>query len=76
MKAVKGIYEKGKIKLAENPADLGPVEVLVVFPESVDDPWETILNEETPRPAFLQFVEECQADIKKGMAEPLDSERL
>jgi len=76
MKAVKGVYEKGKIKLNETPDEPGPVEVLVVFPEGADDPWEAIINEESPRPAFLKYVEECQAEIQQGKAEPLDSERL
>ena len=43
MKAVKAIYENGKIKLSEKPAEKGPVEVMVVFPET--DPWDAILNE-------------------------------
>ncbi|MDZ4688901.1 MAG: hypothetical protein SH850_27815 [Planctomycetaceae bacterium] len=76
MKAVKAIYRNGQITFAEKPADTGPVEVLVVFPDVADDRWEAILNEETPRPAFLKFVEECQAEIQKGRAKPLNLERL
>ena len=76
MKAIKAIYQNGKIKFTEKPADTGPVEVLVVFPEAADDPWEAILNEETPRPAFLKFVEKCQEEIKKGKAKPLKIKQL
>ena len=76
MKAVKAIYEKGKIKLSEKPADQGPTEVLVVFPEPADDPWEAILNEQTPRPSFLKFVEECKAEIRQGKAKPLNLDDL
>jgi len=71
MKAVKAIFQNGKIKFTEKPAETGPVEVLVVFPEAVDDPWQEILNEETPRPGFLKFAEECQAEIKQGKSKPL-----
>ena len=38
MKAVRAIYQNGRVKLSEKPADRGPVEVLVVFPEPSDDP--------------------------------------
>jgi hypothetical protein len=76
MKAVKGVYEKGKIKLAEKPDEPGPVEVLVVFPASADDPWEAILNEATPRPAFEQWVREVIEEIAQGQATPLDLQQL
>jgi hypothetical protein len=76
MKAVKAIYEKGKVKLSEKPTEAGPMEVLVVFPEPADDPWEAILNENTPRPSFLKFVEECQEEIRKGNAKPLNLDDL
>jgi len=52
------------------------MEVLVVFPGSADDPWEAILNEKTPRPAFLKFVEECQEEIRKGNTKPLNLDDL
>jgi hypothetical protein len=74
MRAVKAIYEKGKIKLAEKPEEKGPVEVLVVFPES--DPWESILNENPPRESFLKYVEECKEQIRQGKAKPLNLDDL
>ena len=40
MKAVKGIYQNGKITLSEDPAADGPVEVLVIFPDAEDEPWQ------------------------------------
>ena len=76
MKAIKATYQNGKVKFTEKPADAGPVEVLVVFPEAADDPWQAILNEETPRPAFVKFVEECQEEIKNGKAKPLKLKQL
>jgi hypothetical protein len=76
MKAVKGIYEKGKIKLSEKPADQGPMEVVVVFPEASDDPWEQILNEKTIRPSFQKFVEECEEEIRQGKTKPLSLDDL
>jgi len=72
MKAVKAIYDKGTLKLAEPAPEEGPVEVVVVFPEQTDDPWERIENEPTLRPAFAKFMQECQEQIDQGQAKPLD----
>ncbi len=76
MRAVKAIYENGKVKLSEKPDQPGPVEVLVVFPEPNDDPWEAILNEKTPRPAFVKFAQKCMDEIRQGKAKPLKLEQL
>ena len=76
MKAVKAIYDKGKIELSEEPTEQGPVEVLVVFPEPADDPWEAILTEPTPRPAFLKYVQECEEAIRNGEVKPLNLDDL
>jgi hypothetical protein len=71
MKAIRAIYHNGKVKLSQKPTDAGPTEVLIVFPEPDDDPWEAILAEKTPRPSFAKFVEECRGEIRKGKAKPL-----
>jgi hypothetical protein len=76
MKAIKATYKNGRIRLSEKPPEPGPFEVLVVFPEVADDPWESILNEPTPRPAFVEFANKCLADIAKGKSEPLDLDQL
>jgi len=76
MKAAKATYNNGKITLAEAPPEPGPVEVLVVFPEAADDPWHSILAEQTPRPAFAAFAQQCLEDIAKGKAKPLDLDQL
>jgi hypothetical protein len=76
MKAVKAIYEKGKIKLSEKPAEQGPLEVLVVFPDDGDDSWQAILNETSMRPSFQRFVEECQEEIRQGKSRPLNLDDL
>lgn len=76
MKAVKAIYEKGKIVLSETPSETGPMEVVVVFPEAADDPWAGILAETTPRPAFAKFAQECLEKIAKGKAKPLELDQL
>lgn len=76
MKAVKAVYEKGKIKLSERPAEQGPMEVLVVFPEPADDPWEEILNDPTPRPTLAKWVKEVKKEIAEGKAKPLDVGQL
>jgi hypothetical protein len=76
VKAIKATYKNGRIKLSEKPPDSGPLEVLVVFPEVADHPWESILNETTPRPAFVEFANKCLADIAKGKAKPLELNQL
>ncbi len=76
MKAVKGIYKNGRIKLAEKPASAGPAEVLVVFPEASDDPWEEILQEAKPRASFVKFIEKCRKEIAQGKAKPLTLDQL
>lgn len=76
MKAVKATYENGKIAFAEPPPSPGPVDVLVVFPEPADDPWESILAEATTRPAFAEFAKDCMKKIAKGKAKPLDLDQL
>jgi hypothetical protein len=71
MKAVKAIYENGKVKLAEKPKASGPVEVLVVFPESADDPWTAILDDPVPRPTLAKWIKEVKKEIAQGKAKPL-----
>jgi hypothetical protein len=76
MKAVKAIYEKGRIKLSEKPDEKGPVEVMVVFPESESDPWQAILNDPTPRPKLNKLVDQVKRRIAQGKAKPLDVDDL
>ena len=76
MKAVKATYVNGQINFSEKPPERGPVDVLVVFPEAADDPWESILAEQTPRPAFAKFAKECLEQIAKGKAKPLELDQL
>lgn len=76
MRAIKAMYDKGKIKLAEKPAETGPVEVVVVFPENSSDRWDAILNDPTPRPKLLKYVEECKEQIRQGKAKPLNLDDL
>ena len=76
MKAVKATYENGRLTLAEPPPETGPVDVLVVFPEHQDDPWQNILAEQNPRSAFTSFAEECLEQIKSGQASPLKLDQL
>lgn len=76
MKAVKATYENGKIAFTEQPPSTGPVEVLVVFPEPADDPWESILAEKTTRSAFTEFAKGCMKEIAKGKAKPLELKQL
>jgi hypothetical protein len=76
MKAVRGTYSKGKIQLKEPAPDSGPVDVLVVFPESSDDSWAAILSEPKVRPSLARFVKKCKADIAAGKAKALDLDQL
>jgi len=76
MKAIKATYENGKVTLAEKPVDPGPMEVLVIFPDATDDPWQEILQERKPRPAFTKFAQKCLEEIAKGKAKPLKLDEL
>jgi hypothetical protein len=76
MKAVKAIYEKGKIKLSEKPVESGPLEVLVVFPEEAADPWQEILSDAKPRPKLNKLVEQVKKQVGQGKAKPLNLDDL
>jgi hypothetical protein len=76
MKAVKATYRNGKITLSEKPLQKGPMEVLVVFPEATDDPWEQILTDATPGPVLTQWMKEVEEEIAHGKTTPLDLDRL
>jgi len=76
MKAVKATYKNGKITLSEKLLEKGPMEVLVVFPEATDDPWQQILSDPTPRPALTQWMKEVEEEIAQGKTTPLDLDRL
>ena len=78
MKAIKAVYRNGQIELAEPPpaADAGPIEVLVVFPEAADDPWQPILDEVAVRPSFAKFAQECLDEIAQGKSTPLNLDEL
>jgi len=78
MKAIQAVYENGQIKLSE-PApisDTEPVNVLVVFPEQVEDPWQKILDDPRPRPALEEYVQQCREEIAQGKTRPLDLDQL
>jgi hypothetical protein len=72
MKAVKAVYQNGQITFSEP----GPTNVLIVFPEEADDPWHSILEDSTPRPALDKYVQECLDEIARGKSEPLNLEQL
>ena len=47
------------------------MEVLVVFPEAAEDPWDAILNDPTPRPALAQTkFKEVEKAIAEGKTIP------
>jgi hypothetical protein len=69
LKAIKAIYEKGKVKLFEKPVEQS-------LSEDVDDPWQAVLNEKRPRPAFQKFVDQCQMEIKRGNSRPLNVDSM
>jgi hypothetical protein len=71
MIAIKAIYENGQIILNDLPLISGPVEVLVVFPEPTNDPWDAILTDPASRPALAKMVEEVQDEISRGNVKPL-----
>jgi hypothetical protein len=81
MKAIKAVYENGKVDLSEEAPGNGPLEVLVVFPEENvsedgDEAWNKILNDPTPRPKLRSFLEEVKKEVAEGKAKPLRLEDL
>lgn len=76
MKAIKATYENGKVTMAESPPNIGPVNVLVIFPDDGDDPWAGIDAEETVRPSFAEFARKCLAEIAMGKSKRLDLDEL
>jgi hypothetical protein len=76
MKAIKAVYDKGQVSLAEPVEQSGPVEVLVVFPDGEPDPWEKILKDTRRRPALDKMIEEVEAEIAAGKTMPLDLNQL
>ena len=76
MIAVKAIYQDGTLKFEEAAPITGPVEVMVVFPDPEEDPWQPILEDARPRPALDKFLQECLEEIAQGKSEPLDLDLL
>ena len=76
MKAVKATYENGQITLAELPPSGGPIEVLVVFPEESDDPWERILTDPARRPELSKWIAEVESEIAEGKTRPFGIDDL
>ncbi len=76
MKAVKATYENGQITLTESPPSGGPIEVLVVFPEKSDDPWERILSDPTRSPELSKWITEVESEIAAGNTSPLTIDKL
>ena len=71
MKAVKATFENGQVTLTEPPPSVGPIEVLVVFPEQSDDPWERILSDPSQRPELSKWITEVESEIAAGQTRPL-----
>ena len=81
MKEIKALYHNGGIEFLEPVPDLtpelGPIEVVVRFPEATDeDPWQKILDDPTPRPRLEEWIKEVEDEIAQGKTEPLDLDRL
>jgi hypothetical protein len=52
------------------------MEVLVVFPEAAEDPWEKILKDPRPRPQLAKLVKEVKKEIAQGKAKSLNLDDL
>jgi len=55
MKAVKGVYENGSVKLAESLRLEGPVDVVVVFGDEAEDGSESFLPDEKKKEILEYF---------------------
>jgi hypothetical protein len=76
MKAIKAVFNAGRVKLTEPAPRKGPVDVLVVFPEPDEDPWEKTLSQKKPRPAFARLMKETVKKVEQGKTLPLDFDQL
>ena len=76
MKAIKAVFEDGRLSLSEEAPAKGPIEVVVVFPNGEEDPWEKILHDKRPRPALDEMIREVERDIAGGKTMPLDLDQL
>jgi hypothetical protein len=76
MRAIKAVFREGQFILTEPAPSTGPVDVLIVFPEAVEDPWEAILQEKEIRPSFAEYMAKAEEEIAQGRAAPLDLNQL
>ncbi|HUT04170.1 MAG TPA: hypothetical protein VM163_09805 [bacterium] len=55
MKAVKGVYENGKVELSDIWGLQGPVDILVIFPDETGESSQTVLSEEKKKEILEYF---------------------
>ncbi|MFN0055094.1 MAG: hypothetical protein ACKV0T_23215 [Planctomycetales bacterium] len=48
------------------------MDILVVFPDPADDPWERILSDPAPRPALVQGIAEVREEVAAGKLTTMD----
>ena len=61
MKAVKARFENGQVTLSELPPATTATDVIVLFLEPTDDPWEKIVADPNPCAALVQWVKDVDA---------------
>ncbi len=74
MQTIKVRIENGQVKLPDHFDVRGPADALLIIEGY--DPWEAILSEVKPRPAFLSAAEKALDNYKKGKTTSLDPENL
>lgn len=82
MVAVKGVFENGKVTLAEPaPAEVRDGkrhEVTILFGAAADDDamWESLLSDPRPRPALSKTLDDVARQVREGKAAPLNPDDL
>ena len=73
MKAIKAVIKDGNVILAEPIRDKGEIEAVVVL---LDDPWDPICQDNTPRPALAEACKEALAEFEAGETPPVQPDDM
>jgi ABC-type nitrate/sulfonate/bicarbonate transport system ATPase subunit len=76
MKAIKAKYKNGKVTLSEPPPCDEADEVLVIFQNDAEEPWDRILKDTSRRPKLEREIEKVKRQIARGETKPLRIEDL
>ena len=71
MRAIPAVYENGSVTLLEPVETKGRLDAVLVLADTERDPWDEILDDPRPSPAFSRAVDEAIAQHRAGGSGPL-----